>query len=240
MKNLNASYSDYVRSLRSRLKIFIFIKSIRCGNAMNGKAFIVLSGADGSGKTTTTRFLASHFSKFNDVCVHWFRGSHLFVSILARFFHKFKSFRGSCNPYYRICVPEGLRRVWVFLEFVSVLPHLFARFLLVRVCKVVICDRGLLDFVVWLVATLGAPWILNTLIGKFLLALVSRESIVYLYADVDTLAGRADVPREFVVRELAVYSVLARYFARCSIDTDRNKPNKVMAEVLRCLEKQRQ
>jgi DNA polymerase III delta prime subunit len=199
---------------------------------------VIISGADGSGKTTTTRFLASYLSKHGSVCVHWFRGSHLFVSVLARFLHRFRSFRDSCNPYYRICVPKRLRRVWGFLEFVSVLPHLFARFLLVRVCKVVVCDRGLLDFLVWLVATLDAPWILKTLIGRFLLALVSRENIVYLHTDVGTLTRRADVPREFVAKELAVYSVLARYFARCFIDTGRNGPVRVVAEVIRCLEKQ--
>jgi hypothetical protein len=200
---------------------------------------VTLSGADGSGKTTTTKLLSPYFSRYGGVCVHWFRGSHLFVSVLARFLHRFRSFRGSCNPYYRICVPKRLRGVWIFLELVSLLPHLFARFLLVRVCSVVVCDRGLLDFLVWLVATLDAPWILSTLIGRFLLALVSGESTVYLYADVDTLAGRADVPRGFVARELAIYNVLARYFARCSIDTGRNRPAGVVAEVVRCLERLR-
>jgi hypothetical protein len=96
-----------------------------------------------------------------------------------------------------------------------------------------------MDFVVWLVVTLDSPWILNTLIGRFLLALVSRESIVYLYADVDTLAKRADVPKWFIVRELAVYSVLARYFAKCSIDTGRNRPTRVVAGAIQCLERQR-
>jgi hypothetical protein len=203
------------------------------------KKFTTLSGADSSGKTTTTKLLWLYFSRYGGVCIHWFRGSHLFVSVLARFLHRFKSFRGSCNPYYRVCVPEGLRRVWVFLEFVSVLPHLFARFLLWRVCRVIVCDRGLLDFVVWLVATLDSPWILNTLIGRFLIRLVSRENIVYLYADVGILAGRADVPREFVAKELAVYKVLAKYFAKCSIDTGRNGPARVVAEVIKCLERRR-
>jgi len=202
-------------------------------------AYLVFSGADGSGKTTATKLLRLYFSRYGDVCVHWFRGSHLFVSVLARFLHGFSSFRGTCNPYYKVCVPEGLRRVWVFLEFVSVLPHLFARFLLVRVCKVVVCDRGLLDFIVWLVTTLDSPWILNTLIGRFLIRLVSRENIVYLYADVDTLAGRADVPKEFLAKELAIYNVLAKYFAKCSIDTGRNVPVRVVAEVIRCLERRR-
>jgi hypothetical protein len=199
----------------------------------------IISGADGSGKTTATKLLLLYFSRYSDACVHWFRGSHLFAFILARFLHRFSSFRGSCNPYYSICVPKKLKSVWVFLEFVSILPHLFARFLLKRFCKVVVCDRGLLDFVVWLVATLDSPWILNTLIGKFLLALVSRENVVYLYADVGTLAGRADAPREFVAKELAIYSVLAKYFAKCSIDTGRNKPVRVVAKVIQCLERQR-
>jgi len=207
-------------------------------DAMKDKEHMVFTGADGSGKTTASKLLLWYLSKHVSVCIHWFRGSHLLVSVLARFFHGFSSFRGSCNPYYRICVPEKLRRVWVFLEFVSILPHLFARFLLVRICRVVVCDRGLLDYVVWLVVTLEAPRILNTLIGRFLLGLVSRENIVYLYADVDALARRADVPREFIVRELAIYNVLARYFAKCFIDTGRNKPVRVVAEVIRCLEKQ--
>jgi thymidylate kinase len=201
------------------------------------KEYITFSGADGSGKTTASKFLSWHLSKHTNVCVHWFRGSHLFASVLAKFLYRFKSFRGSCNPYYSICVPERLKRVWVFLEFASVLPHLFVRLLLCRLCKVVICDRGLLDFVVWLIAILDAPWILNTLIGRFLIRLVSRGNIVYLYADVDTLARRADVPREFIVRELAIYNILARYFAKCSIDTGRSMPVRVVGEVIRCLEK---
>jgi len=210
---------------------------ITLNTTLNNKIYIIISGADGSGKTTATKLLQLYFSRYGNVCVHWFRGSHLFVSVLARFLHKFKSFHGSCNPYYSICVPERLKRVWVFLEFASVLPHLFVRLLLCRLCKVVICDRGLLDFVVWLIAILDAPWILNTLIGRFLIRLVSRGNIVYLYADVDTLAGRADVPREFIVRELAIYNILARYFANCSIDTGRSRPIRAVAEVIRCLEK---
>jgi len=83
------------------------------------------------------------------------------------------------------------------------------------------------------------PGVLCTVIGGFLLGLVSRENIVYLYADVGTLAGRADVTREFVAKELAVYNVLAKYFARCFIDTGRNGPVRVVAEVIRCLERLR-
>jgi len=199
----------------------------------------IISGADGSGKTTATKLLLLYFSRYGDVCIHWFRGSHLFVSILARFLHRFSSFRSSCNPYYSICVPKKLKSVWVFLEFVSILPHFFARFLLGRICRVVVCDRGSLDFLVWLVVTLDAPWVLRSVIGRLLLGLVSRENVVYLYADLDTLVKRADIPKGFIAKELAIYGVLAKYLARCSIDTGKNKPVRVVAEVLRCLERRR-
>jgi hypothetical protein len=208
-------------------------------SATNRKVFIILTGADGSGKSTSTELLVSYFSGYGSVCAHWFRGSHLLASVLARFLHGFRSFRGSCNPYYRICVLEELKMVWVFLEFVSILPHLFARFLLGRVCRSIVCDRGLLDFLVWLIVTLDAPWVVRTLIGKFLIGLVSRENIVYLYADLDTLAKRTDAPRGFIARELAVYSVLAKCFARCFINAGKNKPVRVVAKVIQCLERQR-
>jgi len=83
------------------------------------------------------------------------------------------------------------------------------------------------------------PGVLCAVIGGFLLGFVSRESIVYLYADVSTLARRADVPREFIAKELAIYNVLAKYFAECFIDTGRYGPVGVVAEVIRCLERRR-
>jgi hypothetical protein len=81
------------------------------------------------------------------------------------------------------------------------------------------------------------PGVLCAVIGGILLRFVSRENIVYLDADVGTLARRADVSREFVAEELVVYNILARYFAKCSIDTGRSEPVRVVGEVIRCLEK---
>ena len=96
-----------------------------------------------------------------------------------------------------------------------------------------------LGLVVWLVSTLNSTSLLRGVCGGFLLRLARKEGPVYLYADLRVLAGRADVPRSFLARELAAYSVLAGYVARCSIDTGVNGPLDVARGVLGCLSRSR-
>ena len=202
---------------------------------MYSRDYIVLSGADGSGKSTLSRILTSVLALRGPVCIHWFRGSHLLASVLARLLSRFGVFCGNCNPYYKVCIPGKLRRLWSHLEFWSLLPHIFVRGLFARVCRFLVCDRGLLDFVVWVIVTLNYPGFLRSVYGRLLLGLATREGPVYLYADVNTLAKRADVSREFVARELAVYNVLARYASKCWVDTGVGSPVDSVRAVWRCL-----
>ncbi len=196
---------------------------------------IVLSGADGCGKSTLSRLLASYLSGRGSTAIHWLRGSHLVASVLARFLGRFSAFRGSCNPYYGVCVPRVLRSLWVWIEFWSVVPYVLLRFLLAKLNRFLVCDRGVADFLVWVIVTLGYPGFLRSVLGRFLFRLAMGENVVYLYADRDVLVERADVPRDFIYRELAVYSVLMKYLARCWVDTGRYRPVEAAARVLRCL-----
>lgn len=197
------------------------------------KGAVVFSGADGSGKTTAARVLYVYLlRKGYDVCFHWFRGSHMLASILLRFLSRYSSFRGLCNPYYRVCVPSALRFLWVLIEFINLLPYLMVRTLLSWTCFLV-CDRGVLDFVVWVSTTLNYPGFLGTLIGRFLLSLASREETVYLYANLETLSRRSDVPRDFLLKELVYYRVLSRYYAKLAVDSSRNSPARIAVLVLK-------
>ncbi len=197
---------------------------------------VVLSGVDGSGKTTISKLLALYFhSKGKSVCIHWFRGSHLFASILAQFLSHFRIFYGNCNPYYKICIPRRLRGLWIHLEFWSLLPHVFARIILRKLCNFLVCDRGLLDFIAWIITTLNFPRFLRTVYGRFLLRLAIVEKPIYLYANVNILFERADVPSEYLIREVAVYNVLARYVSPCRINTGSRDRTSSLGSVLECL-----
>jgi hypothetical protein len=50
-------------------------------------------------------------------------------------------------------------------------------------CDYLVCDRGFLDFIVWIISTLDRLSFLRSIYGAFLLRLVSIERPVYLYAD---------------------------------------------------------
>jgi len=197
---------------------------------------IYLFGPDGSGKSTIARLFRSYMS-LRDVYVHvsWFRGSHLLASVLARFFSHFTSLRGYSNPYYKISVPSRLRSLWILIEFYSLLPHYFLRRLL-SLLYPVIGDRGLLDFIVWIIVTLDYPKFLSSLLGGFLARLAAKEKNIYVKADPATLRRRVvGIPPSFLSKEIACYSVLAKYYASHIIDTTSRTPKESLGELLECL-----
>jgi len=193
-------------------------------------------GPDGSGKSTLARLLRSYlYSRGVYAHVSWFRGSHLFASVLARFLSHFTSLKGYSNPYYRVSIPSKLRSLWVLVEFSSLLPHyLLRRFL--SLLHPVIGDRGLLDFIVWIIVTLEYPRFLSSFTGRFLARLAVKEKNVYVKADPATLHRRvADIPPSFLAKEVACYSILAKYYASYTIDTTSRTPMESLGELLKCL-----
>ncbi|MEZ0290093.1 MAG: hypothetical protein ABWJ42_03260 [Sulfolobales archaeon] len=199
---------------------------------------IVFSGVDGSGKSTLSRLLASHISTSRvSTRVFWLRGSHLVASLLLRFFSHLNIFKGSCNPYYKVCIPEKLKILWVHIEFWSLIPYVILRSLLSRFHILLISDRGLLDFIVWIVTTLHLPKFTSSIYGRFLLGSASREFIVYLHADPGVLARRADVPTDFLRYEYTVYSILSKYYAKAYINTSECRPIECLTQLIQWLEK---
>jgi len=104
-----------------------------------------------------------------------------------------------------------------------------------RLYRFSVFDRGVADFIAWVVTTLGYPGFVSSLYGRFLVRLALKEDIVYLHAGRDVLVERADVSPGFIYREYAVYCVLMRYLANCIVDTGLNRPVEAAVGVLKCM-----
>jgi len=185
---------------------------------------VSLFGPDGSGKTTLARILVK-ILKQNGIKtkISWMRGSHTLASILARLLSKFRTFQGPCNPYYHICIPPSLKTLWIWIEFYSMLPILLLRFILpTALGYLVVAERGLIDFLVWITMTARQPRVLTSIIGRFTMALARKTSTnIYIRADLKTLQKRRPTSPEAssLSIQLKIYDAIAKAFEIPTIDT---------------------
>jgi len=69
----------------------------------------------------------------------------------------FRAFRGECNPHYEVCIPEKLERLWIPIELLSAIPYIVLRLVIGRLSKFTVFDRGVADFIVWIITILSYP-----------------------------------------------------------------------------------
>ncbi len=203
------------------------------------KSYVIcFFGSDGSGKSTLARYVTSYFrSKGFSVYVAWLRGTHTIASMLARFLSKFSTFRGGCNPYYGICIPKSMKLLWLWIEFVSVLPIVLTRFVVPKLFgRVVAAERSLIDFLVWLVLTLRWCGAVRSFVTRAVLSLNNSlcDRVIYVRADEDVLLSRrrGSAEESLIPLELRIYDAIAKWLGTPCIDTSRRSIDECVAKIL--------
>jgi hypothetical protein len=115
--------------------------------------------------------------------------------------------KGSDIHYYRVRVPRRLIGLWIYLEFLSLIPLILWYYALLRVRYVVVCERSILDALVWVMTSFKDT--LNTInLGRFrlyiLFILRYSKCTVYVTASPEVLVERKP-GEEFLVKKMWIY-----------------------------------
>jgi thymidylate kinase len=194
-------------------------------------------GPDGAGKTTLANSLAQEIhNKNHKVRLSWMRGSHTVASLLAKILSRSDFFRGLDNLYYNINMPMKLKRIWQFLEFISALPVIIGRFLIMSFMGYwIIADRYTLDLVVWTCLTTRDLAFLGSPEAKVLIALAKKTTVkFYVKADPETLRNRTE-ELPYPEEQICLYDALAQTVEAKMIDTTHISADRALQEVLKTL-----
>ena len=159
---------------------------------------IAFFGPDGSGKSTQARLLLKHLRLHGYRARYaWIRGRHSFAFALAFLLTKLGYHRNIGYPsgtVKKVFDPQrlpGIRRLWAFIELVSVLPWILLRVQLpIMLGYTIVADHYVVDTVVYLAYWLGEA-VFQSFSAKVLLSLIPRGSrLLFLNADTNTLSER--------------------------------------------------
>jgi len=182
---------------------------------------IVITGIDGSGKTTIAKILAHYLmSKNYRVRILWIKSLHTLSYLIYTFFKKTWGVEYIINPnrviveHYMTKYMKKLGRIWVLIEYISLLPWITILNILKHTGYTIICDRYLIDFLATVSLRISNPlWWLHSILARHLLALQMKEKTIHLNITIETaLKRRKDI--EYTLKELKTLQLLYKTIAK--------------------------
>jgi GTPase SAR1 family protein len=172
------------------------------------KPLILFTGPDGAGKTTMALMLKKYLEERGyKVKVVRIRGTHTLAYILMLFLRDILGLRGTELHYYRVRIPKRLAGLWIYLEFLSLIPLMLWYYVLLRMRYVVVSERSILDALIWIITSFKDA-LDTTRLSRFklylLLILKYSKCTVYVTASPEVLVERKP-GEEFLVKKMWIY-----------------------------------
>jgi DNA polymerase III delta prime subunit len=187
------------------------------------KPLILFTGPDGAGKTTMALMLKKYLEeKGSKVKVVRIRGTHTLAYIIMLFLRDILNLRGMDLHYYNVRIPRKLVPLWIYIEFISLIPLILGYYYILRVKYFVISERSIMDALVWLISGIEGGFSSLKFSGiKLYLALIGKHSkgTIYMTADLRTLRNRKPDEEFLLYAMLPYYNALAKVFQLKTINT---------------------
>jgi thymidylate kinase len=188
---------------------------------MNYRA-IIFFGPDGSGKTTQADILLQELTRKGIKCKRfWMRSLHTLAFLISKIAMNLLSLH---NVYeFREKYAVRLRRLWYFIELISILPLVIRFYILLYKGYVVIADRFIIDWIVSLAYVMRDESFINSRYAKLVLKFIPRNSLlIFLDADYDVIIRRrvdTAESKEYIMFQKKYYTIFAKSLGAQIIDT---------------------
>lgn len=200
------------------------------------KPLILFTGPDGAGKTTIALMLKKYLEERGyKVKVVRMRGTHTLAYVLMLFLRNILGLRGTELHYYRVRLPKRLAGLWIYIEFLSLIPLILWYYVFLRMRYVVVSERSILDTLIWVITSFkDAIGITSLSRFKLYLLLILRYSkcTVYVTASPEILVERKP-DEEFLVKEMWIYyNEIAKILKLKYVDTSSSHSTMILLNML--------
>jgi len=211
---------------------------------MKNPSCIIISGLDGSGKTTLANSVVEYLrSKGYKTKYVWIRSPHTFAYLISRILIRLGWHRTFRNPNgitisrFELYENTFIRKTWSIIEFFSILPLImFKIWLPYLLGYVVICDRYVIDSAVHIALTTHDMNFPDSFLGALLLKTIPKKcALIFLDADLSTvLKRRPDVEYSIdeIKNEMKLYRSFMRKVKTLSFDSATQSAEKIRNTVI--------